>query len=104
VEQQCYTHQRITTAHYDQGIYFNSRSQKYELLHVSPSAWNNSTPIGRIFINLIFEYISKRCQGNSKFHKSCIQQEEDSFYQQIGFEFEEETSKMVHLEHGFVRC
>ena len=34
----------------------------------------------------------------------CIQQEEDSFYQQIGLKFEEETNKMLHLEHGFVRC
>jgi len=28
--------------------------------------------------------------------KSCIQQEEDSFYQQIGLKFEEETNKMLH--------
>ena len=34
--------------------------------------------------------------------QSCIQQEEDSFYQQIGLKFEEETNKMLHLEHGFV--
>jgi len=32
--------------------------------------------------------------------QSCIQQEEGSFYQQIGLKFEEETSKMLHLEHG----
>jgi hypothetical protein len=25
-----------------------------------------------------------------------------TFYQQIGLEFEEETSKMLHLEHGYV--
>jgi hypothetical protein len=30
------------------------------------------------------------------------QQEEESFYQQIGLKFEEETSEMLHLEHGFV--
>jgi len=36
--------------------------------------------------------------------KSCIQQEEDSFYQQTGLKFEEETNKMLHLEHGFVWC
>ena len=37
------------------------------------------------------------------FHgKSCVQQEEDSLYQQTGLKFEEETSKMLHLEHGFV--
>ena len=33
-----------------------------------------------------------------------LQQEEDSFYQQIGLKFEEETSKMLHLDHGFVWC
>jgi len=26
------------------------------------------------------------------------------FYQQIGLKFEEETSKMLHLEHGCVWC
>jgi len=26
------------------------------------------------------------------------------FYQQIGPKFEEETNKMLHLEHGFVWC
>jgi len=31
-------------------------------------------------------------------------QEEDSFYQQIGLKFEDETNKMLHLEHGFVWC
>jgi hypothetical protein len=34
--------------------------------------------------------------------KRCIQQEEESFYQHIGLKFEEESSKMLHLEHGFV--
>jgi len=29
---------------------------------------------------------------------------EESFYQQIGLKFEEETNKMLHLEHGFVWC
>ena len=33
-----------------------------------------------------------------------VQQEEDSLYQQIRLKFEEETSKMLHLEHGFVWC
>jgi len=37
-------------------------------------------------------------------HIDCIQQEEESFYRQIGLKFEEETSKMLHLEHGFVWC
>jgi hypothetical protein len=37
-------------------------------------------------------------------HKSCIQQEEESFYPEIGLKFEEETSKMLLLEHGFVWC
>jgi hypothetical protein len=26
------------------------------------------------------------------------------FYQQIGLKFEEETSEMLHLEHGFLWC
>ena len=29
---------------------------------------------------------------------------EESLYQQNGLKFEEETSKMLHLEHGFVWC
>ena len=36
--------------------------------------------------------------------KNRVQQEEDSLYQQIGLKFEEETSKMLHLEHGFLWC
>ena len=27
-----------------------------------------------------------------------------SLYQQIGLKFEEETSKMLHLEYGFLWC
>ena len=46
-----------------------------------------------------------RCLRLRRTHgKSCVQQEEDSLYQQIGLKFEEETSKMLHLEHGFVWC
>jgi len=36
--------------------------------------------------------------------KSCIQQEKDSCYQQIGIKFEEETNKMLHLEDRFIWC
>jgi hypothetical protein len=36
--------------------------------------------------------------------KRSIQQEEDSFHQQIGLKFKEETSKVLHLEHCFVWC
>ena len=36
--------------------------------------------------------------------KSCVQQEEDSLYQQTGLKFEEGASKMLHLEHRFVWC
>jgi hypothetical protein len=35
---------------------------------------------------------------------SLAGQVKDSLYQQIGLKFEEETSKMLHLEHGFVWC
>ena len=38
------------------------------------------------------------------YSKTCVQQEEDSLYQQIGLKFEEETSKMLHLEHDFLSC
>jgi hypothetical protein len=49
----------------------------------------------RQFLN----YQNLYCHG-----ESCVQQEEDSLYLQIGLKFEEETSKMLHLEHGFVWC
>ena len=29
---------------------------------------------------------------------------EDSLYQQIALKFEEESSKILHFEHGFVWC
>jgi hypothetical protein len=35
--------------------------------------------------------------------KSSIQQE-DSFHQQTGLKFKEETSKVLHLERSFVWC
>jgi len=34
----------------------------------------------------------------------CIQQEEGSFSYRIGLEIEEETSKMLRLEHSFIWC
>ena len=54
---------------------------------------------GRQEVCRLEEELDKDCHG-----KNCIQQEEDSFYQQIGLKFEEETNKMLHLEHGFVWC
>ena len=47
-------------------------------------------------------YVWNKIQGCHG--KSCVQQEEDSLYQQIGLKFEEETSKMLHMKHGFVWC
>jgi hypothetical protein len=44
-----------------------------------------------------------RCTCEIK-SRIAIQQEEDSFYQQIGLKFEEESSEMLHLENGFVWC
>jgi hypothetical protein len=35
---------------------------------------------------------------------NSIQQEEESFHQQTGLKFKEETSKVLHLEHCFVWC
>jgi len=37
-------------------------------------------------------------------HMSCIQQEEDSFYEHIGLGIEEETSEVLRLEHSFIWC
>jgi len=36
--------------------------------------------------------------------QSSIQQEEESFYQQIGLKFKEGTNEMPHLEHSFAGC
>ena len=36
--------------------------------------------------------------------KAAFNKKKTLFYQQIGLKFEEETNKMLHLEHGFVRC
>jgi len=36
--------------------------------------------------------------------RSGIQQEEDSFYQQIGLKIKEETSEVLHLERSCVLC
>ena len=36
--------------------------------------------------------------------KAAFSKEEDSFSQQIRLKFEEETNKMLHLEHDFVWC
>ena len=36
--------------------------------------------------------------------KAAFNKKEESFYQQIGLKFEEETSEMLRLEHGSVWC
>ena len=47
---------------------------------------------------------SRWCHWNFFSDIILPQQEEDSLYQKIGLKFEEETSKMLRLEHGFVWC
>jgi hypothetical protein len=37
------------------------------------------------------------------FYNGAVSQEEDSFHQQIGLKFKEETSKVLHLEYSLVR-
>jgi len=37
-------------------------------LSVSMSAWNNSGPLGRIFVNFVFEYVFKKSVGKFKVH------------------------------------
>ena len=36
--------------------------------------------------------------------KAAFNKEEESFYQQTGLKFEEETSEVLRLEHGSVWC
>ena len=36
--------------------------------------------------------------------KAAFKQEEESFYQKIGLQFEEETSEVLRLEHSSVWC
>jgi len=48
------------------------------VMSVCPSAWNNTAPTGRIFVNFIYECVSKICQENSSFVK--IWQERRIFY------------------------
>ena len=36
--------------------------------------------------------------------KAAFSKKKTLFYQQIGLKFEEQTNKMLHLEHGFVWC
>ena len=46
-----------------------------------------------------YEIKSRIAMAKAAFNKKKI-----LFYQHIGLKFEEETSKMLHLEHGFVWC
>ena len=36
--------------------------------------------------------------------QSSTRQEDDSFHQELGLTFKEETSQMLRLEHDFIRC
>ena len=45
------------------------------------------------------EIKSRIAMAKAAFHKK-----KNLFYQHIGLKFVEETSKMLHLDHGFVWC
>jgi hypothetical protein len=49
-----------------------------------------------------------RCTGEIKSRiamaKAASTKKKTLFHQQIGLKFEEETSKVIHLEHNFVSC
>jgi hypothetical protein len=47
---------------------------------------------------------TREIKSRSVMTKSSIQQEGDSFHQQIGLKFKEETSKMLHLVQRFIWC
>ena len=44
------------------------------------------------------------CEIKSRIAMAKAAFNKKTLYQQIGLKFEEETSKMLHLEHGFVWC
>ena len=45
------------------------------------------------------------CEIKSKIAMAkAVFNKKKTFYQHSGLKFEEETSKMLHLEHGFVWC
>jgi hypothetical protein len=48
--------------------------------------------------------MSYQCQLLHSGKKCAAFNNKKTLYQQIGLTFEEETSKMLHLEHGFVWC
>jgi hypothetical protein len=54
------------------------------------------------FSSQMIQYIHVKLNKKNCHGKSSIQQEEDSFHQQIGLKFKEVTSKVLHLEHSFV--
>jgi hypothetical protein len=57
---------------------------------------------------LPYIFIAGRCTREIKSRiamaKAAFNKKKTLFYQQTGLKFEEETSKMLHLEHGFVWC
>jgi hypothetical protein len=55
--------------------------------------------------DMYYHYIWRNRNVWTNLTKSVIRIEtKKEVHQQIGLEFEEETSKMLHLEHGFVWC
>jgi len=48
------------------------------------------------------EIKSRIAKAKAAFNKKKTLFTSKSFYQQTGLKFEEETNKMLHLEHGFV--
>jgi hypothetical protein len=50
----------------------------------------------------VIKHIHRQCEGGAAIFN--IISDNRSFYQQIGLKFEEETSEMLYLEHGFLWC
>jgi replicative superfamily II helicase len=53
-----------------------------------------------------FNYLSSMITNDAiqDCHGTSTIQQDDSFHQQTGLKFKEETSKVLHLEHSFVWC
>jgi hypothetical protein len=57
-----------------------------------------------VCFDFVYNFYLKHFIFKEELSETLSQQEEEYFYQQIGLKFEEETSEMLHFEHGFVWC
>jgi hypothetical protein len=71
--------------------------------HIKRLSKQNSGSTSPFLIELSFDGSTCKIKSRIVMAKAAFNKKK-SLYQQIGLKFQEETSKMLHLEHGFVRC